>query len=297
MKNKKEAFSLIIAIWLVMVSVILAMIIIEYMIPFSRNIRWVENATESYYLAYSWVENWLFYFKSRTWEKERDDTSYSLWEKSDIWYSYFTSSSGNLLPSPWTGNSSYNSDWNKISMWDSIQLSVWYGFLNDIWNIWITFRVPDLNQDGWNSEILEWSSNDIVISWQLSNEEETLTALPTTKDMITISDVNTQKLISLSSRDWRKSDSNDPVSASSFFSSCKSWVKCVLRFSIVNPIKQQWTKMSVPYLEWKIDSNDKIPLRYSRIESNWYSHWFSRKINVRYPQDTIPESLDFAIFQ
>lgn len=305
MKKTKEAFSLIVAIWLVMVSILLAILIVEYMIPFSRNIRWVENATASYYLAYTWIENGLYFFNSRTGKEEMNDISYSTWAISTKWYNYKTYSSWIKIPADWTWDSSFDSNWNTISMGDPIQLSVWYGFLKDLSKLWISFRVPDLNKNWLNDEKLESKvkkkadDTDIIISWQISidtsDNTETLSALP--DEMIKISDINSFKEIFLWNKNWRKIDSTDPILASSFFSTCWDSSKCILRFSVVNPLVQEGTWENIPFLEWQIHTEREIPLRYSIIESTGNTYWFSRVLNARYPQSTIPESLDFAIFQ
>lgn len=305
MKKTKKAFSLIIAIWLVMITIILAIIIVEYIIPFSRNIRWVENASIAYYLSYSGIENWLYYFKWREDEDARKDMSYSTGSISSKGYSFATSSSGMIIPAPWTWDSNFDNNWNKISMWNPIQLSIWYGFLNNINDFSITFKVPNID---WTDSIkLFWNQdNNIILSWQLSSENETLSADP--EYMIKVRDINERNPVSLWNKEWRKVWWDDfwvtsstgaitLVSATDFFSNCWDWNKCILRFTIVNPIKQEWTEISLPFLEWKVNTTSLIPLRYSRIESTWNSYWFSRILKVRYPQDTIPESLDFAIFQ
>ncbi len=48
--------------WLVLISSLFAYTILEYMIPFSKNIKWIENSSKSYYQANNWIEMGLYFF-------------------------------------------------------------------------------------------------------------------------------------------------------------------------------------------------------------------------------------------
>jgi Tfp pilus assembly protein PilX len=58
-QSNKNAFALIIAMGLVIFMVLIAFFILEYMVPFSRNTKGIENASRAYYQAESAIENAL----------------------------------------------------------------------------------------------------------------------------------------------------------------------------------------------------------------------------------------------
>ena len=67
-KNNKWS-SLLLAMWLVMITSLLAFAILEYIIPFSREIKWIENSANAYYQANSWIEEALYsvYIRNNSW--------------------------------------------------------------------------------------------------------------------------------------------------------------------------------------------------------------------------------------
>jgi hypothetical protein len=299
MKKNKNASSLIIAIWLVAVSIMVAYIIMEYMIPFLRNIKWVENSTSSYYHAYSWLERGLYFFSTRSWNLEWSDKGepfYSWDYNVDNGYEYKTTSSWKTLPAEWTWDSEYDLDYNTISMWNPIQLSVWYGYIQntaDIWNLEIYFKVPNLNLS--INERINWQSQDNVINWQLSSNDKTLNSIP--DSLIKVEKIN-NSAISIWSLDGILIDWTLQTFSTFFSTNCISTTsRCILRFSVINPLKEATSKANIPYLEWRIKSPTGIPLRYSRIASTWKSYGFSKTLEIRVPQDTVPEALDFTVFQ
>jgi hypothetical protein len=298
---------------LVAVSIMIAYIIMEYMIPFLRNIKWVENSASAYYLAYSWLEDWLYFRYTNTWELEIKDTGalISLWnygytsteseyETISSWYQYETISSGKTLPAPWTWDSEYpdneNNYWNynTISMWNPIQLSVWYWYITSIDDLKISFQVPMV--DHIKREIYSWNEN--VINWQLSSETQTLNSI--SESLIKSLDIrqwdDSEKKIKMSDKNWRLINWETKRFYDFYNENCGDGKRCILRFSVINPIKQS-NGADIPYLEWKLLTTHNIPLRYSRIESTWKSYWFARTLNIRVPQSTIAEALDFTVFQ
>jgi hypothetical protein len=119
-----------------------------------------------------------------------------------------------------------------------------------------------------------------------------------TESLVKNSNVNNGEDISLSTKDWRLIDWTPKTFSQFYNENCGAGERCILRFSVINPLK--WEKSNIPFLEWqiKIDPpNSSIPLRYSRIVSTWKAYWFSKTLEIRVPQDTIPEALDFTVFQ
>lgn len=292
MKNNKKAFGLIIAMWLVLISSLLAFTILEFIVPFSKNIKWIENSTKSYYMANSWIESWLFFFSNRTWTLLRSESSRVYTWNYD--YAYTTSSSWTTIPLTWKWNSDFDKDWNTIGVSDPIQLSIWYWFAN-INTLRIDFRVPNLDWVNATTESLSWSTIPMV-NWQLTSPNDTLNSLSWT--VLNASQVNWAD-IPLLWLSWKKVSDSSTSSLLAFFTSnnCDTTEKCILKFSIVNDLKTTWG-ISFPYLEWKLTSwINKLPLRYSTIESEWKSTWFVKKIQVRVPQETVSEAFDFTVFQ
>jgi hypothetical protein len=308
MKKNIKASSMIIAIWLVLISVLTAFTIIEYMIPFLKNVRWAQNSVWAYYNSYSWLEKWLYFISTRGGETE--ETSITSPNDEMIWYEYFTSSVWWSLPALWTWDSEFaeDYDYNTISMWNPIQLSIWNGYLkNGVENLSIKFRVPDLDKAWLDSDynfVLKDTTEDedYIINWQISSDSDTLNS--TTWALITAKKINSDNSVdgfSLNS-DFKWTSIKDGLQKTivEFYNeNCGDGKKCILRFSVINPLKLDENNIVAPYLEWKIKINwqDTIPLRYSRIESTWKSYWFKKSLEIRVPQDTISEALDFTVFQ
>ena len=52
MKKQTQGFTLVIALTIVILVSLIAMMLLEYMIPFSRNVQGVENASKAHYEGY-----------------------------------------------------------------------------------------------------------------------------------------------------------------------------------------------------------------------------------------------------
>lgn len=310
MKTNKNAFSLVIAMWIVLVSSLLAYTIIEFMLPFSRNIKWIENATRAYYQANSWLEQGLYFFKSR-WDKYiREDLGIA-WSALTS-YQINTFSSDSILPKKDYGTSEYDNDYNTISMWDPIQISVWNNFVKNLPHLQIQFRVPQTL--GWNLDNNTWYA-----SWQLTSGSGALNSH--SGSVIKWDKINNTTLIKIADLLWISyshiwGDEVWNIEVKDIFEwdtlhgeagkevrklDCKNEdQKCILKFSVINKLESSLGK-SIPYLEWKIRSvrpnPDTLPLRYSIIESTWKSYNFGRKLEIKYPQDTVNQAFDFTVFQ
>jgi len=87
--KNKSAFSIVIAILLVLIMSLLVLYILEYMIPYSKNVKWIENSSNAFYQAENSIEDWLYKFKTRT---DFSDYSKNFWTNS-VDYKYDTTSS------------------------------------------------------------------------------------------------------------------------------------------------------------------------------------------------------------
>ncbi len=291
MKNNKKAFSLVIAMWLVLITSLLAFTILEFIVPFSRDIKWIENSTKSYYQANNWIERWLYFFSKRTDSQSRTELTraYSV----NIDYKFSTTSSGVVIPATWKWNSSFNKDWDTLSVSDPIQLLIWYAFISNLATLRIDFRVPDLNNDLILWETLDWTTTPMV-NWQLISETDTLNSLSTT--VFTADNINSWDM-AFSWLNGKKVSDSSTVSFATFFwtNNCNT-NKCILKISVIDDLKT-WSK-TIPFLEWKITTwANSLPLRYSTVESIWKSNWFSKNLQIRVPQETVSEAFDFTVFQ
>lgn len=299
MKKNKSAFSLVVAIWLVLIMTMLVLYILEYMIPYSKNVKWIENSSNAFYQAENSIEDWLLFFKTRTGSTKFADQSKSF-GTSSVDYKYKTISTWNLIPYNWEWNSEFDTSFNTISQWNPIQLNVW-NWLNIDWhntNTRIYFKVPNLDKFEWDTEneTLSWSDLAIV-NWQISSDDNTLNATGSwikANEICKWNDVCTW--IDLSDKQWQDLNWNK-ISIKNFYSSnCWNSKKCSLKFSIINKLETtNWVQ--IPYLEYKIKTNNKIPLRFSRIKSEWKSYGFQKHLEVRVPQQTTNQAFDFTVFQ
>ena len=299
MKKNKSAFSLVVAIWLVLIMTMLVLYILEYMIPYSKNVKWIENSSNAFYQAENSIEDWLLFFKTRTGSTKFADQSKSF-GTSSVDYKYKTISTWNLIPYNWEWNSEFDTSFNTISQWNPIQLDIWNNVIN-FSTTKFSFKIPEIE---WQNYSLSWS--DIaIINWQLSADTNTLNASWSwilTNDLNswildkTIFDWSKQNQKNIKYSEWQDLNWNK-ISIKNFYSSnCWNSKKCSLKFSIINKLETtNW--VLIPYLEYKIKTNNKIPLRFSRIKSEWKSYGFQKHLEVRVPQQTTNQAFDFTVFQ
>ena len=298
MKKNNKWFSIIMALWLVIFINLIAISIIDYIIPFSKNTKGIENSIVSYYQAETWIENALYVLK---WQVAWTESSTGL--TSDAISSAFNiTARWNILPPSWDWNSEYDSDWNQIAMWNPIQLEIWKWNIDfNSEDIEVNFKVPDLNwTDNLTNLILSWSTNNLpIINWQLSSQNNTLNA--TGSYIITADEIcdinNSCSVLNLSWFIWI--DLNwDEDSIEDFYSAeCWIWLWCILKLSVINKLEDDVNNISIPYLEWKMEFDSFVPLRYSIIETEGKAYWYKKNLKVRVPQQTTNEAFDFTVFQ
>lgn len=324
MKKNKKAFSLVIAIWLVLISSLLALTIYEYIFPFSRSVVWMENSAKAYYYANSWIEDALLKLSEE--EKKVD------WKifQNDLWQSFlnenFASVSSILAlsrgfvynidniwtvePEAWKWNSNTDLNYNQISVWNPIQINLKSKSLNPT-SLSIQIKIPTINKI---KHILEWWNNSFV-SFQLSSALWYLNfdSNSTTKffDKTALNKPN-WATYKLSEFKWNLYLNSNPVEQknvnfSTAFSQLGCSVQnCILKFSVINKLEAKASgsavskKIFLPYLEWKIDWKWiwwTFRKRYTDITSNWKSNAYSRELNIKVPQTTVNEAFDFTVFQ
>lgn len=297
MNKNKKAFSLILAMWLVLITSLLAYTLLEYMIPFWKNVKGIENSTKAYYQANNWIERGLYHFSTRTNLRSETSKSYS----SMIDYRFSTSSSWTTIPTSWFWTSDFDINWDTISSSNPIQLSVWNSFISNITSLRLFLRVPNLDKINWSAETLSWTTLPIV-NWQISSPSMTLNS--NSWSILKASDVCSSNAtcstgITIHTLSWLQIDGNTTTISTFYTNYCTGTNKCILKFSVINELKTTSTpSVTIPYLEWRLTSwTNILPLRYSRIESSWKSLDFTKSLEVRVPQETVSEAFDFTIFQ
>ncbi len=301
MKNKNTSwFSLVIALLLTVVMILLALFILEYIIPYSKNVKWIENSSNAFYQTESAVENSLYFIKNRSTigsETTKSMTTAAIWDAFDVF------SLGGEIPaiidSKQEGNSSFSWTFNTISSWNPIQLEIWDNSVN--WNnVDFTFQTPRV---WWVNHTLTWWTW-AIINWQISGSSDTLNA---SGGLILANDINTGVSWNIFRDTELNSEGVDYAqwqilswswrSVKDFYTNnCGSWSWCVLKLSVINTLEST-TWQTLPYLEYKINFNSSVPLRYSRIKASWKSYGFSKALEVRVPQQTTNQAFDFTVFQ
>ncbi len=295
MKTNQKWFSIMVWMVLVILITLLALVILDYIVPFARNVKWIENASNAYYIAYAWVEKALYHVKTRT---NLTTETWATMPTTSLWTSYITSSSGTSIPLAWQWKSEFNSGYNIISPTEPLQLEVGNGYIRSVsnTNMDFIFRVPDLD---WTSttETLSWTATTPIIYWTLGNETESLMASGSQvmANQVNVSLATTH--ITLSGRAgltlvWASLTFDDFYDAY-----CQSsW--CILKMSINNSyLETTLNNTQIPYLEYKITTTNSIPDRYTTISSAGKSHGFQKELSVSIPQKTVNQALDFTVFQ
>lgn len=278
-----SAFSLILAMWITLLLSLTGLFLIEYMVPFSHSVKWIENSSKAFYQSYGSLENAIYSTysgaESQIWY---EPTSRSLWSNS-IDYGYSVISSGSVIPLAWNGNSDFNTDWNQISQNTPVHLYVWD---NRVSEINVEIRVP-------NGQTLRVSEDDDLVLWQISSNSDSLSA---------------DNIIDLGGGAWNDDlfwEDGFPLSShtvsqrfSTFYSN-ECWVgdECVLKLSVVKPlILSDGTE--IPYLEYKINTNgNAIPFQESYISTKGKSFGFQKSLNVALPHSSTSSAFDFTVLQ
>ncbi len=296
MKKNITGFSIMIGMVLVLLMTLSAYVILAYIIPFSKNTKWIENASNAYYISYSGIEQALYHIKTRL---SLVAETWSTMPTTSTWYSYTTASSANYIPKDWEWNSEYDKNYNIISQTEPIQLEIWKWVLTSAPFINFIFRVPDLDTDNdTTDETLSWGAL-AIINWILSSWEDSLIA---SGSYITANEVQ------LASSNWLYSNiinrnwltlSGAQMSMSTFYvDHCvgtSSW--CNLKMSLLNTLELTTNNTKIPFLEYKISTTNSIPDRYTKINSSGKSYGFQKELEVKVPQVTVNQALDFTIFE
>ncbi len=294
-QKSKKAFSIVLAMMLVIIMLLVAYNLLDMLIPFSKNTKGIENASNAYYQSYGAVEESInFIAKNSVWSVTWTNMPWSA-----IWSSISMISNWTTIPATWKWNSEFDKNWNRIWPGEPLQLYIkstqnWQNF---------RFRVPDLNKDwtyNWTSESLSWWTL-WIINWQISGSWFTLNASWSqikANQVWNISSTWTSGNINISSNQWLDLNWSWYILGnfySTILNNCSS-NPCSLKLSIINELKTiNW--VNIPYLEYKITFQNPVPEQYVDITTEWKSYWFKKTINTKYRVDTTSEAFDFTVFQ
>lgn len=318
-KDNKKWFSIVLAMWITIVISLIAILILEFIIPFSRNIKGVENGTVAYYWAYSWIEEsiWDLHQKG-IWRALVDSW---MWVNA-TWSQFILSSTTSTIPPVWKWNSEYHSDWNRLDPNNPLQLALVDNSGNkiavDFTNTLFTFRVPDINND-WdytNDGTLSWSTEPII-NWILSWEDTIgwwgtpVILNADNSELIVSNNINWWTKTPWAITIWWKNGQNldwDPCTIDTFYKDTCWWVAGIeynptLKLSIIDELIVNPWSVRIPYIEYQIQVRNSssnpiaIPGRYSQISTAWKSYWYKKTLDIKVPQTSTNQAFDFAVFQ
>ncbi len=294
--NNKKAFSLIIAMFLMIITSLLALYLLEYIIPFIRNTKWMENWTKAYYEANKWIEDVLFSMK--------DKDAYFETGKTDIvsyssGYYYSLVSTWSSIPLIWDWTSEFDTNYNKISISNPVQLLLKWSISIANWaNVKFYFKVPQFD-DSWSDILFSWWTSIPIINWQLSSNTETLNS---SWSQVMYGNINSSTwsltTFQLSTKDWYTLAWSWKTFSQFYAEQNCNNSGCILKLSVVNELKTNtWKK--IPYLEYKIEFPVwiKVANYYGKINSHWKSTWYRKDLKLYIPQQTTIEAFDFTVFQ
>ncbi|MDD2486863.1 MAG: hypothetical protein PHS92_00630 [Candidatus Gracilibacteria bacterium] len=307
--SDRKGSALIITLFLTIIISLIAIYLLDKIMPISQSVKGIENSNMAYYNGFTGVEKALF---AMTGANPAYESGANTHLTTATGYIFQITASGNVIPRPGEGNSEYSTgEWNAVGPGRPVQLVINKSGID--WDsVNFTFRVPDLNGDGTQESLSGTLAGSGYINWILSGSGKTLFASGET-GMINGTTINSASAISLSAREGLDLNGSGGTlkqfynSTSPFFipstglgtngADC-STNKCTLKFSMVNSLILSDGKLA-PYLEYKITFNPllPIPLQYAKIESDGYSYGFKKHIRRDVEQITTNETIDFTVFQ
>jgi len=127
---------------------VIAIYLLDKIVPFSHDIKGIENGNISYYRANTALDEALLSMSGSTPWYETGSSTSLLSNGSGIVYK--VTANGSSLPVPGQGNSEYDSNWSVLAPGKPIQLVLRSSSVIGWGNVgtYFSFRVPDLNSDG-----------------------------------------------------------------------------------------------------------------------------------------------------
>lgn len=311
MFNLHKWSALIISIFITLLICIIVIFLLDKIVPISKNLKWVENSNIAYYNATSWIEEALL---SMSWSLPWYETWATIWSITSTGISYSVVANWSWIPEPGKWNSYFRKDYNRLWLWEPLQLIINTGSIAWSSGSGIILQMPDLNNDTLSNDRLAWSTWSWLVNWMLSWENNVWSGVVISAswetNMLQIWTLNSLWYVSytLGGRNWVDlnwsgwtfqqfySGANPPFNPSNSLWNCSNTQKCVLKFSLIKPlVSSSWA--TFPYLEYKFNTSKPIPLQFAIVKADWYSYWFKRSIEKQVRQITTNEALDFTVFQ
>jgi hypothetical protein len=303
-QNNNKWFSIVLAMWITIIIGMISILILEYIVPFSRNIKWVENSSAAYYHWYGWIEEslWILSQSNTAWT-----SSGKTMTASATWSSYNLVSNTSIIPPAWKGNSDYDSNWNRFDSNTPIQLQLPLGV--DFTNTVIKFRIPNIDRDTnpANNGTFTWSSTDPMINWILTwLEWSNPVSLNASGSYITKWDINVWTELKIWNKTWLSLENQNCTLQEFYTQSCSwSWItsNSTLKLSLIDKLElDTWNKI-IPYLEYQMDfkqnatTSIEVPGRYSQINTVGKSYGYKKYMDIKVPQLSTNQAFDFTVFQ
>jgi hypothetical protein len=167
----RKGSALIISMFITTIIIIIALYLLDKIVPYARDIKGIENGNVAYYQATTAVNEAILAMSGSNPGYETGATTVS----NGSGYRLSVTATGKVLPQPGHGTSEYDRNWSKIGIGNAVQLVLPNGISWSDLNTFFKFRVPDLNKDGNNAEIL-FVTTTPIINWILSGSGESLIA-------------------------------------------------------------------------------------------------------------------------
>lgn len=287
MKNNTTWFSIVLALGFTLLLSFTGIYLIEYMVPFARNISWIENSSKAFYQSYWAVEESIY--RTYEWGVWFEPPVNPLAAASPVDNAYSVTSLWNVIPEVWRGSSFLNNNLNIISQNIGVNLFVGNNAFSSLpRNLRAEFSVPDFDGDS-SPDSLQTSTDRLL--WQLSDGQLSLTS----RDLVGWDETLTNLFTNNANSQWYMLDGSTQYFSQFYASNCIT-KDCVLRFSVVNPLisSDGWT---MPYLHYRIVGSSNIPFQESYISAQWKSYGFKKDLEVVIPRPATNSAFDFTVLQ
>lgn len=282
-------------------------VFLERIWTFSQTSKGIETSNMAYYEALWAIEEQLIY----DWV-----TRYQPWNIQNLseiggtntGRSLNVSTGSSLIPKLGEGNSSFDNNYNIITLGEPVQLVIPDGI--DWTQVNFDFRVPTINGMTWDVSTV--ADNSWFILWTIGYTGASLFASGETEIFIWDDINNWLGFNSFWNKYWI-TNTWSTLNVSSFYSdptdeflgnggafggtNC-AWYSCTLKLSLIRTVPLDDGRV-IPFLEYKISFPAwiTVPSQYMTLESSAYAYGFFRSRTVRIPQITTNTALDFAILQ
>lgn len=302
MKQNTKWFSIVIALGLTLFLSLIGLYLMEYAVPFARQVKGVENASSSYYEAYSGIEIALLDIGQK---KDAWDLSSSI-DKSFSWsqdFEYASLRRGQVFPMAGQWDAIYDSSkmWNQMSYGKSISLLVWNGELSGWSYIRLFTRLPLYDWQG-SAETLASGNTDTIL-WQLTTPTTTYSS----KDLFDINVDGTPTggsgyfniWNSTGIQQWESRSAPWQLFSTIYTNQCNtSGQQCILSLSYIKPLSTSDNSL-LPYLEYRLETTTGNNFIYPSIylSSTGRSYGYVRDLHIFYPQYSNNTAFEYAVFQ